>query len=85
MTVSSDMELLVFQLSWRQGDEEERGERERSGKRKTESVGDTDREGKVCELSVFVTSSEESLSLRSLSPARNWAVSVVIAMNASSS
>ena len=49
MTVSSDMELLVFQLSWRQSDEEEKGERERGGKRKTESVGDTDREGKVGE------------------------------------
>jgi U3 small nucleolar RNA-associated protein 12 len=49
VTVSSDMELLVFQLSWRQSDEEEKGERERGGKRKTESVGDTDREGKVGE------------------------------------
>ena len=49
MTVSSDTELLVFQLSWRRGDEGEEaegGDREK-GKRKAKSQEDSGREGKV--------------------------------------
>ena len=47
--MSSDTELLVFQLLWRQGDEGEEtegGDKEK-GKRKAKSQEDGGREGKV--------------------------------------